>query len=807
MAADAENRKGLHRWTAGIFVAAVISFVVALKSQGVPTAWLTICLFGALLVVFGGLVLELPSQVTVAPSSVVSLAALSALPHHDQLVGAMLVGACEGLEWKRLRARRFNVVLFNSGQLALAGLAAALVYQATGSGSRFSLIFTTLTFLAVNVALVLPAVVLQTGQPPVRVLADLRTSTATNTAFGILGLLAGRLYRHHEFIVVLLVVAPAVIGRTVYGSVARFRHAFERLESLYDFTRQLEASRSEEDPAPSVLQHVCSRLGVQGAEVVLFDDDGWHRAALSEPDGHVVHERGSEPVPPDYTGDSAVLASSLPAESPLALALAARQLGDGMVAPLRVDGRLIGTLAVTGTPNLRPLNAEDLRLLETLANHVAVFLERNRLVDRLRHDSYHDQLTGLPNRRRFNELVAQAARPTAIMLIDLDRFKEVNDTLGHDHGDLLLVSVADRLRQEFGASVVARLGGDEFGVLLSPSSSGDATRAAVALLSTLEQPFSVGVLDLEITASVGVAVAEDDDGTAKLLQQADMAMYEAKQAHSGWEIYSASRDHYSPWRLSLASDLRRGITAGELEVHFQPKSRLLDGITCGVEALVRWRHPRYGLLSPDQFIPVAENAGLIRPLTMSVLATSCEQQTKLRELGFPLDIAINLSVRSVLDVNLPDQISEVLRKHGVEPSSLTIEITEGSLMADPARTIGVLGRLAALGIAISIDDFGTGYSSLVYLKRLPATEVKIDRSFVSGMLSNPSDDAIVRSTVDLAHNLGLRAVAEGIEDPETWARLGAIGCDEGQGYFLSAPLAAEALLPWLLRTRSADPRT
>ncbi|HLH99925.1 MAG TPA: GGDEF domain-containing phosphodiesterase, partial [Acidimicrobiales bacterium] len=347
----------------------------------------------------------------------------------------------------------------------------------------------------------------------------------------------------------------------------------------------------------------------------------------------------------------------------------------------------------------------------------------------------------------------------------------------------------------------------EFGVLLPQTGSGDAAQIAVSLLTAIERPLQIGELELEITASIGVAVAQDnDDEGGVLLQRADVAMYSAKEAHSGWELYSSERDHYSPRRLTLAGELRRAIESGELEVHFQPKAELATGKVKGMEALVRWRHPRYGIIGPDHFIPVAESAGLIRPLTAFVLVTSLDNQRELRRLGYDLEVAVNLSVRSVLDVNLPNQVAQVLRERGVPPSSLTFEITEGSVMADPARTIGILGRLSQLGVSISVDDFGTGYSSLSYLKRLPATEVKIDRSFVAGMLTNDSDRAIVRSTVDLARNLGLRAVAEGVEDRATWDELSSLGCDYAQGYFVSPPLPVDELRAWLLTTHPAiDP--
>ncbi|MGI8752762.1 MAG: bifunctional diguanylate cyclase/phosphodiesterase [Acidimicrobiales bacterium] len=468
---------------------------------------------------------------------------------------------------------------------------------------------------------------------------------------------------------------------------------------------------------------------------------------------------------------------------------------------------MAGSSAANPVPD-RPFSAEDLKLVETLANHAAVSLEHTRLLDQVRFDARHDPLTGLPNRYRFNEIVVDTNGPVAVLLVDLDRFKEINDTLGHDYGDLLLRSVGARMVEKLGhGGTVARLGGDEFGVLLPHTSGGDAAQAAVALLAALEQPFEVGELALEITGSVGVAAtATDGEDKSKLLQQADVAMYTAKAAHSGWEIYNPERDHYSPRRLALAGELRQAIDEGELEVHYQPKADLRTGTIVGMEALVRWRHRHFGLLSPGVFVPLAEHVGLIRPLTLMVLNAAIKEQRRLHDRGFPIGVAVNLSVRSVLDVHLPDQIAAVLSANGMEASNLTLEITEGSVMADPGRTIGILGRLDALGVSIAVDDFGTGYSSLSYLKRLPVSEIKIDRTFVAGLLDDDSDAAIVRSTIELAHNLGLRVVAEGVEDRPTWMRLDALGCDEAPGYFVSAPLPADALTVWVERTNLAiDP--
>jgi EAL domain-containing protein (putative c-di-GMP-specific phosphodiesterase class I) len=308
----------------------------------------------------------------------------------------------------------------------------------------------------------------------------------------------------------------------------------------------------------------------------------------------------------------------------------------------------------------------------------------------------------------------------------------------------------------------------------------------------------VGDLNLEVGASIGVALAPvHGNDAATLLQRADVAMYSAKEARSGFEVYDPDRDEYSPRRLMLAAELRHAIERGQLSIHYQPKADLrTNGIT-GVEALLRWHHPDYGFVPPDEFIPLAEHTGLIRPLTRWVLAASIAQCGTWQRRGLHLNVAVNLSVRALLDVGLPEEVEGLLREAAVPPTALTLEITESSIMADPARSIGVLNRLADLGIMLSIDDFGTGYSSLSYLKKLPVGEVKVDRSFVMNMSADPDDAVIVRSTIDLAGNLGLRVVAEGVEDQATWDQLTLLGCDAAQGYFLGRPMPVLQLDRWL----------
>jgi diguanylate cyclase (GGDEF)-like protein len=429
------------------------------------------------------------------------------------------------------------------------------------------------------------------------------------------------------------------------------------------------------------------------------------------------------------------------------------------------------------------------------------------------HNAYqarHDALTGLPNRAAFYEAVevAVASATTggpqaAAMIIDLDRFKEVNDTLGHHSGDELLRQAAARLRVAVRDSdLLARLGGDEFAVLLPTIASVDqAVAAAERIRTALEQPFSLREIVVHVGASVGIAVAPEHGTTAEdLLQRSDVAMYLAKESSSHHAIYEQSADPYSARRLAMVSELRRAMNERELEVHYQPKATIASGAVAGVEALVRWNHPERGMIQPDDFIPIAEQTGLINRLTVYVLDAALRQCAAWRADGIDLAVAVNLSVRNIADADLPETVAGLLSDHRVLPSRLVLELTESTLMADPARAKDVLVRLNRMGVGISIDDFGTGYSSLTYLSELPVTELKIDRSFVKNMATSDGDAFIVRAAIDLGRNLGLRVVAEGVEDESVWRALAELGCDVAQGYYLSRPVPAAELVNWLQAT-------
>jgi diguanylate cyclase (GGDEF)-like protein len=419
----------------------------------------------------------------------------------------------------------------------------------------------------------------------------------------------------------------------------------------------------------------------------------------------------------------------------------------------------------------------------------------------------HDPLTDLPNRSLFHDRAGQAIRSAqrsraavALMILDLDRFKEINDTLGHHNGDLLLKQIGPRLRAALRDSdSIARLGGDEFGVLLPQIDDGnDAVAVAEKIRQALREPVALNGITLDLAATVGIAVYPDHgDDVETLLQRADVAMYLAKEDHSGCELYLPERDEYSPARLALVGELRRAIDGGELVLHYQPKVELRSGRVAGVEALVRWEHPERGLLFPDEFVPLAERTGLIRELTLVVLEAALSQLRAWQDDGLRLSVSVNLSARDLLDLELPETVERLLREHDLPADRLELEITESVILADPMRARLVLNRLSEMGVELAIDDFGSGYSSLAYLKRLPVKQIKIDRSFVMNMEQDENDAVIVRSTIDLGRNLGLMVVAEGVESEAIWSDLARLECDLAQGYYLSRPVAGQALADWV----------
>jgi diguanylate cyclase (GGDEF)-like protein len=429
-------------------------------------------------------------------------------------------------------------------------------------------------------------------------------------------------------------------------------------------------------------------------------------------------------------------------------------------------------------------------------------------------ESNHDELTELPNRKLLRmhgeQALVEAARTgrhVGLLLLDLDRFKEVNDTLGHLTGDQLLRVVATRLVCAVGPQeTVARLGGDEFAVLLpGVADENAALEVAQRLADTFAESFPLEGITLDLEVSVGVALYPDHaEDFESLLQRADVAMYLAKKSRSVVARYEAGRDRNTPDRLALLGDLRRALEAGEVELHYQPKVAFATGQVVGFEGLVRWQHATRGAVNPEEFVELAEQTGLMPKLTEYVVDQALAQTARWWRSGLAVPVAVNVSMRDIHWPGFVPAIQAGLLKYGVPPTALQLEITERVLLEDPQRAAATLGGLEALGVRLSLDDFGTGYSSLVLLRKIPVNEIKIDKSFVARLAHDPEDAAIVRSTVDLAHSLGLHVVAEGVEDDVTWDRLAALGCDAAQGWLLAKALPASEATRWL-NGRSAGP--
>jgi diguanylate cyclase (GGDEF)-like protein/PAS domain S-box-containing protein len=469
------------------------------------------------------------------------------------------------------------------------------------------------------------------------------------------------------------------------------------------------------------------------------------------------------------------------------------------------EGAVLATFAIYYRESREPTRRE--RDLVEIAVHLAgIAIVRHQAITALHYRAMYDPLTDLPNRTllhdRLNQALLSAQREggrVGLLLMDLDRFKEINDTFGHHYGDFILQQAGVRLRAGLRESdTVARLGGDEFSIVLAGTDAVGATLAADHVLHALQQPFNLESESFDIGASIGIAIFPDHGTDANtLLRRADVAMYTAKAAGSGQALYSLDQDRHSAGRLTLVRELRDAVEHNRLLLYYQPKAYVATGEVHSLEALVRWNHLERGIIFPDEFITLAEQTGLIQPLSAWVLETALRAARDWHSDGLTLPVAVNLSARSLHDPRLVDSIADLLRRLTVKPALLQLEITESAVMFDPTRAMDILVRLYEIGIDLSIDDFGTGYSSLAYLKRLPVSEIKIDKSFVIDMTRNENDAVIARSVVDLGHNLGLQVVAEGVQDQETWDLLTTMGCDLAQGYFLTPPIPADTLRTWL----------
>jgi len=485
----------------------------------------------------------------------------------------------------------------------------------------------------------------------------------------------------------------------------------------------------------------------------------------------------------------------------------------GIVIPLFYQKQPLGSInLVYDTAHI--FDQSEKETLASLGNTVALAIANARHIENLAYQARHDSLTQLPNRIMLHESIKRhldthnkADTPVSLMLLDLDRFKEINDTLGHQIGDRVLAMVGERI-QAFCAdtgAITSRLGGDEFAIaLLENGSPGNTRMLAEQIRRTLQEPFLVEGIELSLGASIGIAyLPRDGNDSHDLLRAADVAMYHAKKRGSGITEYDSHFDDYSTERLTLAHELAQAVSQNQLVLHYQPKFDLATSAVTGFEALVRWQHPRLGLLLPDSFIHLAEVSEVIHPFTRKIMEQAVSDKQKLHALGFHQPVAINLSAINLGDSRFLGSLQAAIKEHGLEAGEIELELTETALMHEGDNALKLLNRFNNMGINIAIDDFGTGYSSLSYLRRLPIKSLKIDRSFVVDMRHNQQDSKIVRSTIDLAHNLDLLVVAEGVEDDETMAMLREMGCDQAQGYNYCRPRPYSELIDWLTQSKRA----
>ena len=802
------------------------------SAHGLIVAW-----FPVLLVMFGlteGFVIHVRVRRGGHAMSVTEIPMILALLAVDPFLAvlARTLGGAAGLVLLR-RQRGFKLI-FNVALVSLQGTGAVLIYGGLAgpgaglAGPREWLAAYAAMLGADLLAILLVTAVICLHDDPTewrRLPSAMRglSLVVVSTSIALISALA---VAQDPWAVTLLAVVSCVIYLGYRGYV-RQSQGHAQVEQLYAFTSALDSSLDMDQLTRVILDRIRDELRGTVAELIVPADRGRPGVRLRLSGHSSVAEQPYGELPTDaWWLPAAAGQPVLIREQDKVTSRRPGQPGDGMAVPVPVGDGVTAVLLVTDSlPDVGTFTGEHLRLLQAMANHASVALANARLVERLRdevsekeHLALHDPLTGLPNRRQLHRLLgatldqdksrgaSDAAVPcTAVMMMDLDRFKEINDALGHETGDALLREIGNRLRRWLAdRGTVARLGGDEFAMLVSVGTAEQAAGIAQELVRELERPVQLGHLTLHPRASIGIALAPDhghDPGS--LLRRADVAMYAAKESRSGVRTYQADEDRNSPQRLALIGDLRRAIENDEITLAFQPKVDPATGAVVGAEALARWQHREHGSISPDLFIPLAEHSGLIRPLTLHVLRTALRDRADWHRRGHDLHIAVNLSPNTLLDDTLPDVIVRLLAQYGVPASALTLEITETTLMADPTGSLATLDRLHGLGVQISIDDFGTGYSSLGRLRELPIHEVKIDKSFVQNAAGDHRDRALVRSTVELGHALGLQVVAEGVEDADTYTFLAGEGCDIVQGYFISEPLPGAEFTGWLQDSQPA----
>ncbi|MFF0151157.1 putative bifunctional diguanylate cyclase/phosphodiesterase [Micromonospora sp. NPDC005203] len=705
----------------------------------------------------------------------------------------------------------FNVARAAAGS-SVAGLVLASVpHQDRVGPATWGVLFAAVTAnTLVSVVSVVGVITLLQGwqgtRDTVRTAVQVLLTTVLNVAIGliILIVLTRTLWSS------LLLLALAVAGVLLYRSYSQFIRQHRTLGDLYELTRAMSESGQNGNLTDALLGRVRSLMQAEYATLWL-PAQGRHPEVLLTAR---LDDRGLldvAPTPPEFreqtrkSGRTVALGRAFGGDPILRSALADSKVKDVIAVPLRSGQAVIGTLEVANRlSDVGHFAPADIPIFETVAAHAAVALENSRLVDRLRHDAYHDALTRLPNRRRITGALAESftiAAPgevVALLLFDVDGLRQVNESLGHAAGDKVLAEVASRLRASAPSSaLVGRAGGDEFLVTLRLESVEAALELAAQLRDQIRDEMVFDALTLDVNTAVGVAVHPDHGSdAATLLLRVDLAATAAKSVPGSVQLFNPALESRSLRRLGLAGDLRRALDQDELEVYFQPKVTLRDRRLVGVECLARWEDPTHGTVAPEDFVAVAEHTGQLSRLTEVVLREGLRRSRDWALADHPLPIAVNIAARTLTDQHFPDRVQELLTEYGVPAQRLTLEITEAGVLDGTDRPIPTLQRLRDLGVRLSVDDFGTGDSSLAHLRRLPVHEVKVDRSFVQGMATDPGDLAIVNAVVTLSQQFGLAVVAEGVESELTLELLQDIGCEIGQGFLFSRPLPYERLAAW-----------
>ena len=596
-------------------------------------------------------------------------------------------------------------------------------------------------------------------------------------------------------------LSPAPVVWSVVRTHGALLHRYTDLTSVHEFSREVGNEAEPVEIAAKAVEQVAENLRAASVTLRIWDATG---KPIDLSHGEPVPPAAMPSSPDDIrwaTVSEAIepLRASDP-DSGLSDAFVAEILGptqkDALVAPLVDDRGQLGVLVLRDRLGVAGgFDDDDANRLDAMRQQLAVALRKGQFHSQIQHEATHDRLTGLPNRAYFEAWIDQSLsgsdRQAAVLLIDLDRFKEINDTFGHHAGDQVLEAVSQRIRACADPSDLAsRFGGDEFGLFMPGADGARAAALAEHLSQALEAPFELGAATVAIASSIGIAVSpEHGHDPATLIRRADIGMYDAKRRHVRSAMFRDDLEESDSVRLALLGDLRSALEHRTLEVHFQPKVSVETGHVIAAEALVRWFHPERGAISPEVFVSLAEQAGLIEDLTRLVLAEALDAAAEWHRRGWEISVAVNVSAQSLLDEELEPLVAEALEHAGLDAARLTLEITESTMMGDPARTHRILRGLHDLGVRLSVDDFGTGFSSLVNLRHLPVSELKIDKSFVMEMMKESNDEVIVRSTIDLGHNLGLEVVAEGVENDSIRERLGELGCDILQGYGISRPVA------------------